>query len=466
MTQITIIQILGLFQNYSDVNYKLREGDQTIRCKFSSIAYGKLTSEKIKIIFFIPESIIIKDLSIIKKLNTSPEELIKIYEAKLRKIIGDDVNFQVKIIPSIGFYEIKKDENNSKNIVAFQNFIENIIIKFLIDLIDIKKELIIDISTGFNIYIHALIEAVRSLIVYKKLKNILQNKNPFKVKCMIVPPVIGHIPDQVLPIEIYDYKAKVFFDIPYKNLDINNNLISFSNGDVFNNNLEKLAKSSPKLDLKSRRIIDTTLLSFNAIKHNIPLAFFSKKLIEFDSNNENINQELEKIKDIHKFIKKTTKIEQIDNKIVFHRLKCLKTSIVNLLFTLGLYQSFKQFYEEIMMKKPIISNIRNTFQRLYEKIAMGSNLRFLERDLKQIEKYKSKINKGELIELRSLININKEQKREITTQFSDEKRNFFAHSGLQRDYIQLKKNDEDELELYYKEEYLEIVKKWLLNPEN
>ncbi len=466
MTQITIVQILGLFQTYSDVNYKLRGGDQIIRCKFSSVAYGKLKNEKIKILFFIPESLIIKDLSVIKKLHQSPEEIIKIYEAKLRKIIGEDVEFKVKIIPSIGFYEIKKGAINSNNILAFHNFIENIIIKFLIDLIDIKKELIIDISTGFNIYIHALIEAVRSLIVYKKLKNILQNKNEFKVKCMIVPPVIGQIPDQVFPIEIYDYKAKVFFDIPYKNLNINNNLISFSNGDAFNNNLEKLAKNSPKLDLNSRCIINTTLLSFNAIKYNVPLAFFSKELIEFNSNKENINQELEKIKNVHKFIEKTAKIEKFDDKIFIHRLKCLKTSIVNLLFTLGLYQSFKHFYEEIMMKNPTISNIRNTFQGLYKKIDMGSNLRFLERDLKHIEKYKSKIKEGELIELRNLINTNKDQKIEINTPFSDEKRNFFAHSGLQRDYIQLKKNEEDELELYYKEEYFETVKKWLLNPEN
>lgn len=290
MTQNTIVQILGLFEGYSSVNYKLIEGDQIICHKFSSIAYRKLKKrEDIKILFFLPESSIIKDLSSVEMLRESPDALMNSYETKLRSIIGDDVEFQVKILPSIGSYKIKieSEGRGSDVILTFENYIENIIIKILCDLIDIEGDLMIDISTGFNIYIHALIEAVRSLMVYKKLKKILQlqNKNQFKVECMVVPPVLG-IPDQVFPIEIYDYRAKVFFNIPYRNMDINNNLITFSIRDGSSFDFESLAKSSPKLDPNSRRIIYTTLLSFNAVKYNSPLAFFSNNLIEFNVNNQ------------------------------------------------------------------------------------------------------------------------------------------------------------------------------------
>lgn len=194
---------------------------------------------------------------------------------------------------------------------------------------------------------------------------------------------------------------------------------------------------------------------------------------ESSTDNEEIKNQIEKIKDIPRFIENTVKIEKFDDKIVFHRLKCLKTSIVNFLFTLGLYQSFNQFYEEhIRMKKPTISNIRIIFKEVYERIGLGSNLRFLERDLKHLESYKPKITEeNELIEIKKLIQNdlitnNKEQKTERDAPFSDEKRNFFAHSGFNRNYILVKKNEDGELELYHEDCYLDRIRKWLLNPED
>jgi CRISPR-associated protein Csx1 len=466
MSQTTIVQILGVYIKYFDVNYKLRNEGKIIRSKFSSVAYGKLKQKKIKILFFLPESILVKNQATATMLKNSPEKLIEKHQENLKEILGDDIPFELKIIPSIGSYNSKNEDEKSNLIINFNNFNENIIIHLLTELIEIEGELIIDISTGFNIYIHSLIEAVRSLFVYKKLRTILQKKNAFKVKCMIIPPVVGGSTDKILPIEIYDYKAKAFFDFPYQELNINNNFISFSEIDPSTPNLKTICKNSPKLGRISKEIIFTTHLLFNAIKYNIPLVLFSNKLISYEFNKENINKELKRIRKIPGFIRESTKIERINDKISLHRLKCLKPKIVNFLFTLGLYQSFLKFYEKnIISLTPTLTNIRNIFQGLYEKLGLGSNLRFLERDLKNIEKFKSKIKKNEAISLHQLERNEIEYKSDKTPPFSDKKRNFFAHSGLLKNFIKLEKNKDDEIEISYIDGNLEEIKNWLLKPE-
>ncbi|MEM3448593.1 MAG: hypothetical protein QXP38_06920, partial [Nitrososphaerota archaeon] len=53
---------------------------------------------------------------------------------------------------------------------------------------------------------------------------------------------------------------------------------------------------------------------------------------------------------------------------------------------------------------------------------------------------------------------------ENTHQYSMQKRNFFAHSGLLREYIKLKKEN-GMIYLSYTEDCLPIIKKWIKKPE-
>jgi hypothetical protein len=275
----TIIQVLGRL-NYYEVNYRIESIKKSIKSKLSSVAiYKNLKKEKVNLIYYIPESLVAQliddPLDAIECLKT-PENLIKKYRILLNESIGEEIDFQLRIIQSIGYYNNRK----SKYILHFKNHIENVIIQFLTDLLDIQGDLIVDISTGFNIYTQALNEAIRNLIVYKKLKIILQNSNDFKVNYAITPPVLGPKPEWIYPLVFNRIDATAFFEFPYDDLNINTNLISISDFPV-RNKKEKIdiCKKFPKLDNKSRYLIELSLLTYNAIKYNVPLPLFTKNLL-------------------------------------------------------------------------------------------------------------------------------------------------------------------------------------------
>ncbi|MEM3451910.1 MAG: hypothetical protein QW830_05860, partial [Nitrososphaerales archaeon] len=64
-----------------------------------------------------------------------------------------------------------------------------------------------------------------------------------------------------------------------------------------------------------------------------------------------------------------------------------------------------------------------------------------------------------------LKNLYPEEGRQGPPSISDSKRNFFAHSGLERTMVEVRKYKE-EIELRYIQEQLETIDKWLLNPED
>ena len=160
-----------------------------------------------------------------------------------------------------------------------------------------------------------------------------------------------------------------------------------------------------------------------------------------------------------------------DNNIIIYRLKVKKTNLVNYLFTIALHQSLKNFYlSEIDSKPPEISNIEKIFETLYSNLNLGTNKRFLARDLKFIKIMGEKLDKGEekqLNLLKSSEGLIPKNRIEDDKNFSDQKRNFFAHSGLLSDFIKLKKGktNDEKLEINYIEKNIKLIKSWIENPE-
>ena len=174
------------------------------------------------------------------------------------------------IIHSIGRYRLR--ENNE---VEFKSSYDDIVLEILCDMIeryikvkDQENEFYIDISSGHNIYVSALLEALRHFSVFSQLLN-WQNKN-FRPKTYIVfsDPILGSSAKE-FQIYIQKVEFKAFFSSPVKKEDIDQ-----SNGN-------RLSKKLYHEDREKRRKLDGFLenfgITYSAIKNNTPLVLYHFK---------------------------------------------------------------------------------------------------------------------------------------------------------------------------------------------
>ncbi|MEM2967514.1 MAG: hypothetical protein QW269_02910, partial [Candidatus Caldarchaeum sp.] len=100
-----------------------------------------------------------------------------------------------------------------------------------------------------------------------------------------------------------------------------------------------------------------------------------------------------------------------------------------------------------------LEELAKTFKTIYDKLQMGINQRFLEREVEAIlEKAKIQVGEEKLLEELSEGRGSK-----------DKKRNFFAHAGFLKEYT-LIKNTGGGLTARYDPSRLDEIRNWLLNP--
>lgn len=118
------------------------------------------------------------------------------------------------VIHSIGEFEKQ----------IFEGTFDDIVLEIFIDLVERffkegMKELYIDISSGLNIYVSALIEAVRHFSIFQ---NIGSWKEPLSVKLVFSEPIIGSSKSNFKIFKDYELKFKVFFSSPITHADVKN----------------------------------------------------------------------------------------------------------------------------------------------------------------------------------------------------------------------------------------------------
>ncbi len=477
---MTIVQVLGNL-NYDDVEFA--HNGETIKTVLSSIALSKVMvpDTSVKIIYYIPESVVAflyeNEEEIIQKLK--PPHAFKDDYVKKKLNLDLKIPHEIKSIQSLGLYNINNKNTNFQ--INFENSLDNIIIQVVADLLDMKGDLIFDISTGFNIYAKALLEAARHLLVYNNLKAIISGDSQLKVQIAIVPPVMRNIKGPY-PITLVEEKSKAFFSIPYSTTSIPSAFIK-GGGRAYP---PEIYKSAPRLLPSTKsKIIAPTLIAFKAITNNVPLALFTRELISFSEESMDcLVKQLEEIKRLPHFINGNLLIskdvinherEHIQ-RLTLTRMNVKKKEVINCLFTLGLFESLKQFYDEnVNTSEPSIENINKIFTDLYSRLDMGVNKRFLERDLRVIEIKSKSLQDYEEICLKDLnilqyqgISTKEEQLKpdlEESRTSSDIKRNFFAHSGFLNDFIFVKKGVDGNILIRYDESKLKTIEKWLKTPE-
>jgi len=184
-----ILSIIGKF-GYHNVNFATNK--EYYNAKILLVAmYNYLTSkgEECRLVLFVPESlvgILEEDIDGVYKLLNDREELKdRVLKELIENGVVKDRNVDIRIIQSIGEYSAQ-----GKYSLLFINHLDNIMFQVftgLIDMFNMDGEIFIDISIGHNVYVYSLLKALRSVIVYSKLKALLQDDYGLKVSIASSP---------------------------------------------------------------------------------------------------------------------------------------------------------------------------------------------------------------------------------------------------------------------------------------
>ncbi len=415
-----ILQVIGKPENYGLIEYKIE--DNSYRTPFSSEALRMHFNEDV--LLLVPQSLLeeYQDLEVLRR---------KIEERGFK-------NFELVIIPSIGEYELKGQK------ISYKNNFDNVAIAILLQLVERRPEkLLVDVGTGQNVYVFALIEAARRFATYRQIEKIFYGYE-FKLRIATYQPIIKNVKEA--KIEINDLSTRSFFSLPRTDPD---KLCKTEDKEI-KKKAGEIGKKYHALKLCFRSVQKEVTIGFNAIRHNTPLALY--ELVKFDANADEIE------KGFSEFARKFLEKEIPMDLEVFS----------NILFTIAMFRSFREF--KSTLSKPSTREIGSKFPEIYKKVGLDVNCNFLGRELDEINA-RAEIKKFEieqkgrilLLDLyrKDIYEIDENNKEMAGSK--DIKRNFFAHSGFVKEYTWLKTIDE-EICLEWDRNKLKDIENWLLNP--
>ena len=332
------------------------------------------------------------------------------------------------VIHSIGEFEKQ----------IFEGTFDDIVLEIFIDLVERffkegMKELYIDISSGLNIYVSALIEAVRHFSIFQ---NIGSWKEPLSVKLIFSEPIIGSSKSNFKIFKDYELKFKVFFSSPITHADVKNFELS-----------RKIAKQDRTLKNKIQEMLEKFALSYSAIKNNTTLVVYSFKFHEEQEIKDLILQVVANLKDkFYSDWQKSPNFEKNDYLKLF----------LSLSFYIGIIKILKENsvnYSDCVC----LDEIKEKFSSIYQQFELNLNEQLLKHEISNLTRPDKKT--GETI-----IDKAKEEWQSLSEFIPGEgdfqPRNFIAHAGFERTVTEVKKIN-NKLYLRYKTDSLEEIKKAL-----
>ena len=328
------------------------------------------------------------------------------------------------IIHSIGQYERQK----------FEGKYDDIVLDFFIDMLERIKvcdqtEIYVDVSSGLNVYVSAMLEAVRHFSTYYHLSEWENRK--LKVFLVFTDPIIGSSANEFNIYKDYELKFKVFFSSPIKKEDIDNFALA-----------RKIAGEDRKLKKCIQEILENFAICFSAIKNNAPLAVYT---FGYDKICE--------VKELEEKILQIVKYKLRENWERSPNLE--KDAYIKLFLTLGFYRGIIKVLEKQSIcpsREVNMRQMKEKFKKIYETFNLTLNEKFLGNEVSNLAR---KLKDKDIKEW-TLLKCALEMSGEM------DERNFFAHSGLESNLTEVKKNN-DEILIRYKEEEekLKKVKEWL-----
>jgi CRISPR-associated protein Csx1 len=382
----------------------------------------------------------------------NPKEVLKHHPYNSLDNNSNDKADDFIIVHSFGKYKL----DNINKEFPFEAKFYDIVLEILIHLIesflskkDEKNNFYIDISSGHNIYISALLEAVKNFFTFSALLN-WKNKNLRPdIYITFSEPITDTNENKSYNIYMEKIDFYVSFYSPLTKEEIDKNLGERIACKIYDNNIENIENR------KKRKKLDEFIFNFgiiySALKNNTPLVLYH---FNYNSYDEIINL----IKEILKEIK--SKI--MDNYCKSHGLD--KDSYLKVILSLALYAGITELLQDKQIKnyKDQGVNILEIKQKFHKdniyKIFGIQNLNiFLENEISNITESKKLDEKADS-EWKCLAEIFGEKKANF-----DNIRNFIAHSGFEKNITYAKKvNHEIYLKYHLSEEETNLLQKKLM----
>lgn len=382
--------------------------------------------------------------NIVNVLNNPDEYVVKPYPLFASHPHSSEAD-EFLVVHSIGTY------NTLLKQISFFCHYSDIFLEILFDMVDryVKYRetggdepirFVVDISSGLNIYILALLEAARHFGVWLQLAN-WHDKDK-------IPEIIIAFSDPILPNENIPYH--IHFDtLKTKGLFVS----PISPKDVENYSLAKTIypdKDNKDLKNKLQTALEDFFITYSAIKNNTPLAIF-----QFGCTGKNTI--LGVLKDI---IRSATQ-KLFQNYQSSPDLK--KDDYLKIILALGFYYGISTLLEQYNIYKHSdsgtdIDTLRTSFKKIYKVLGLGLNDTILGNETDKLkkasqQKVHEQINGWK--NLFCLLNSGKDEKKT-----HPQMRNFFAHAGFEQN-ITVYRIENGTLLLRYEDEEKNKIKNWL-----
>lgn len=333
------------------------------------------------------------------------------------------------VIHSIGEFESQKFE------ATFNCLVLELLIKIIEKYYHEKfSELYVDISSGHNIYISALLEAIRHFAVFQRLQS--WNASEVKVFLVFSDPIIGSSKTSYRIYKDYEIKFKTFFSSPVSPADIRDFKLA-----------RAVAKEDRQLKQENQQALEKFSIAFSALKNNTPLVLYS---FEFDTP-DSIDELIKKVIDsAQRKISSDWRIADIE-----------KNDYVKLLLSLSFYKGIVSVLgqHEIIKKNCVcFDEIKDKFESIYKIFELDLNKEILGHEIRNLKEGKDK--EGKTLSERASSDWRKLSEYLYGEDDTVKKRNFLAHAGFERNTILVKKDER--LYVRYEESYLEKIKKFLI----
>ncbi|NYE58834.1 CRISPR-associated CARF protein Csx1 [Carboxydothermus ferrireducens] len=351
--------------------------------------------------------------------------------------------------------------------IDFQSSFDDIVLEIFIDMINRYlslgfKNLYVDISSGHNIYVTALLEALRHFHTWVNLRNWANDSKLPEIFVSFSDPILGNTEAQVFNLYWEEIKYKTFFSSPLSSEDAKGNFAQILTN-LFGDNRQQKREVRPLLESFS--------LIFSAIKNNVPLILY--KYGYHDS----------------KVIKKVfCSVLNHTYQTLYRNYKdspiLSKSSYTKTILALGFYWGISEILKILRVHKDEnndgvkIDEIKEKFEKVYEIFGLVINKQFLGTELSNSSKkinealddpdlspeIKNKILSEEWV---SLIDIHKGRKAG-----NPDPRNFFAHAGMEGNVTEARKQG-SQIFVRIKDKYEDsngkvqdvanLLKNWLYN---
>lgn len=440
-----ILQILGDPRNYKKVCFAWKDKKET--STLSSIALSKILHGKP--VLLIPESLAItlacsKDEACEMISERERHLLINRVMEEVERLGEDTEELFVRVLPSVGRF--RKDGRIFMFDGEFAH-IETALFLIMLEFIKEGHELVLDVSSGLNIYAAIAVRVLYNVLTYQKLSNYYvgdeSTREPSHSIAFFPQP---REEKEEVKVELSEARTRILNQYPLTVQQIKGI-----------NKPEEIGLTDTGLKKDLKRILMTGRRLFNCLAYNTPLPVYYDDIVEFCK--PSYIRELEKriCDSVSSYIQPET---SYDGCVKVFRKRFDPRLLRDVLNALALTGSLMKIVEEARKSMTGGGVKLDDLQEFFVRKVYGSlewfkpNARRLEFEVEQIKQAAARITVKSPMLLKDVFDVHGSSYME---------RNFIAHSGFLKDFTEIVKVGDAEVYVKYKLDVVKpsVIKEWL-----